>query len=151
MVDIIQEINVLNDVLDKKLSVLSEILSITENENMLITQVSSNMVTQATLKELTPEFISEKQRRIDQVIVLDETFNTVYNTIKTALPNNTRLYKTQLVLIKSKIRAVTDYYVKIKLLEEKNSLLIKNRKLKKNEIKFPKLNRIEKYKSFVKK
>lgn len=110
------QLKVLFDILVKKKQALSQILSISENqETILISKMES--------AEISNFFIAmndEKQGLIDEVIKSDDLFQNIFEGIKDVFEEKAKEYKTEVANLQSEIKVLIEMDTKIRLQEEKN-------------------------------
>ncbi|NLK97759.1 MAG: hypothetical protein GX272_06735 [Epulopiscium sp.] len=120
------QIKILLEILSKKKKLLDQIYTITENQKLIIEAKENNM-------NLFDQLSKEKKLQIEEVNDLDKHFDNIYKKISYDINNNAEAYKELIKSLQEEIKIITDIGIKIQILEEKNSQLIK--------IKFVNINR----------
>jgi len=123
-------IQLLADVLKKKLEVLSRLVSLTEQQEKMITSdffEDDQFLQTVTLKE----------EQLQNLSKLDTGFEQLYEGVKDELVVNKENYMTEIALLKEQILSVTDMSVKLQAMEKRNKsklefLFVKKRKDLKN-------------------
>ena len=108
-------VNVLADSLQKKQSVLKEILAITKKQEELLK-------TESFEEEKFLQLVNEKQRYIDKMQELDNGFEVVFNRVKAELESERERYQSQIIKIQRLIVQVTELGVNIQALEKRNKV-----------------------------
>ncbi len=113
--EIYNKINNLNYLLDRKIQILNQVLTITENQNIVFKEFKN--------KE-THEFIDisleEKQNLINELIDIDNMFLKIFESFSGSLNRNKQTFKEDIKNIQSKIQEITTIDLKIRIQEEKN-------------------------------
>lgn len=138
------QLKILLDLLYKKKSILEQILTITENQFLIIHSDEKNM-------GFLDEMVKEKSHLIDKVNEIDEHFLNLYNKISFQIKKNADLYKDIIKKLQERIKDISDTDAKIKIQEEKNrqELLINiNSKNRKRGLFKPKKEIIDAYKKY---
>ena len=112
-------LNVLEESLYKKLELLDKIQVYNEAQY----QVFSNGDVQV---DKFDEYINEKGNLIEQVLKLDEGFETLYANISEELKKNRSLYTEKIERLKSLVKQVTDKSVAVQAQEARNKVLIES-------------------------
>lgn len=107
-------VQLLADILEKKLIVLKRLTGITEQQEKLI---SSDTLFE---EELFLETISLKEEQIQNLSKLDTGFEQVYESVKEELDGNKENYVKEISLLKEQISNITDMSVKLQVLEKRN-------------------------------
>ncbi len=108
-------LSLLLDILKKKRKVLELILSISENQNVVLHSLDYN-----TASSYFSEMSSEKQTHIDEVLSCDSVFQSLFEDIKDVLDVIPPEFKPLIAGIQAEIKAVMDLDIKIRVQEEKN-------------------------------
>ena len=113
--EIYNKINNLNYLLDRKIQILNQVLTITENQNIVFKEFKN--------KE-THEFIDisleEKQNLINELIDIDNMFLKIFESFSGSLNRNKQTFKEDIKNIQSKIQEIITIDLKIRIQEEKN-------------------------------
>lgn len=117
MEEIKQKLNYLISLLDKKKTLLIQILNITENQELFCKQLYGE-----TKESFLKDSLKEKQILISKISVIDNTFITTFNSFNGDLNKNSSLFKDTLFLMKQKIKQITDLDIKIRLKENNNKI-----------------------------
>jgi Tfp pilus assembly protein PilW len=110
------QLNILIDVLNKKVLLLQELFELTKAQGGLLNEEDFRV-------EVFNELMNQKQERIDQVMNIDDGFKLTYEKIRFQIEGNKELYKEEIQQMKDLIVAVGDLGVAITVQEEKNKNL----------------------------
>ena len=110
------QLNILNEILVKKKRFLTQVLTISENQETIL------------LSKLEPEEISayfvamngEKQGLIEEVIGTDDVFQSVFDGIRDIFDENAPLFKADIGALQAEIKELIEMDTQIRLQEEKN-------------------------------
>lgn len=128
-------IKVMIDSLRKKVSVLDEIININNQQAKIIVDIKKNMVEYEAS-------IDQKQMLIDELNLLDDGFQALYNRIQEEIVSNSNSHKEEIKEMQKLISIITDKSVEIQAGEEKNRQVIAQQfALLKREVKGFKENR----------
>ena len=128
-------IKVMIDSLRKKVSILDEIININNQQAKIIVDVKKNMVEYEAS-------IDQKQMLIDELNLLDDGFQALYNRIQEEIISNSTSHKEEVKEMQKLISIITDKSVEIQSGEEKNRQVIAQQfALLKREVKEFKENR----------
>lgn len=114
------QMRVLQEILLKKKNLLVQIHTITENQSMVLLAKD----TEKGMFEMFNFMNEEKQTLITQVIHLDNTFQGMFKGFKSEFEAKALSYPEESKMLKTSVKDVMDYDVKIRLLEEKNKVLL---------------------------
>ncbi len=106
-------LNIMIDTLKKKEALLKELKGITINQAAILEKDDFD----ADGFDTT---IDEKQRKIDELLKLDEGFMEMYDKVKDSLVNDSKAYAPEIEKAKELIKKQTDLSVEIQAFEEKN-------------------------------
>lgn len=109
-------LSVLEDSLNKKKAILERIVAYNEVQKEIL---SASDFTEEKF-EANAE---DKESCINEIDVLDEGFQRIYNRVKEELENNREAYVDQIKSLQSLIREVTELGVKIETQEKRNKEL----------------------------
>lgn len=110
-------IKVMIDSLRKKVTVLDEIIAVNKQQSEVIVDIKKNMVEYEAS-------IDKKQLLIDELNVLDDGFQALYNRIQEEIVSNSDCHKDEIKEMQGLISIITDKSVEIQLGEEKNRQVI---------------------------
>ncbi len=110
-------LDMLEDSLVKKFEVLSKI----EEENELQKQILSEISEEN--QEAFDKTVDKKAELIDQLELLDEGFQTLFDKIKAEVSENREAYKEQIKKLQDLIRQVSDKSASIEASEHRNKRL----------------------------
>jgi flagellar biosynthesis/type III secretory pathway chaperone len=122
-------INILIDTLQKKSGLLDELISITSEQEVIISDPSVDM-------DKLDETFSVKESIIQQLNQLDEGFEKVYSHIRDFLAHKKELYKDKILKLQELIREVTEKSTMLQAQELRNRNKLQDYfSVKKKEIK----------------
>ncbi len=107
------QIKLLLDILNKKLTILQEILSITENQSTILKSIPHN-------REMFLCMFDEKQNRINDISAGDDIFNRLFETVIQEIRTNAGLYKSYVADMQKLVKEIMDMEIRIKLEEHNN-------------------------------
>lgn len=110
-------IQLLIDTLEKKKSILMQLMNITEQQESLISSDPFD-------DNLFEQMIEIKDDQIKNLLKLDEGFERVYESVKSILSTEKDRYKDQILSLKDLILDVTDLSIKLQALEKRNKAKI---------------------------
>ena len=110
-------IKIMIDSLQKKVTILDKIIEVNEKQAGIITNIKKNMADYEVS-------LDEKQLLIDELNLLDEGFQTLYNRIQKEIVNNADLHKNEIKEMQRYISLITEKSVEIQTKEEKNRQVI---------------------------
>lgn len=117
-------INVMLDLLSRKKSILAQIYNITDNQaNLLLSGQDS-----PEMNVFFNAMSDEKQKIIDEVVSLDDTFQAKFDECKDAFEAQAQFYKPLVELLQQQIREIMDLDANIRWLEESNRMLADRKK-----------------------
>ena len=121
MDNFLTQLRILSDMLDKKMSFLIQIMSITENqENILLSPHADTDEGAMFFNGLN----EEKHRLIELVLESDQLFQNLFDALKDEFELKAPDYKDDVQALKDRIKNVVDMDSKIRLREEKNRMLL---------------------------
>lgn len=107
------QVDLLVDTLSKKKTLLSEILKLTNDQKVLLTEEELNM-------KAFNNIMSNKQVRIDLLAQLDDGFQSSFERVQPVLTTQPDIYKEAIAAMKELIKEVTDLGIEIQVQEERN-------------------------------
>ena len=113
-------INVLQDSLTKKLSILKDLLTRTQRQKELLAEPDE------TAMEQFDQLMQEKASLIDEMKKLDEGFQGIYDRVGLELKANKYQYQQQIMEMQNLIRAITDIGVRLEGMEQQNKVAFQN-------------------------
>ena len=108
----------LQEILNKKHEALSNILNISENQEMLYLSPPSD-----ERREFLMEMGKEKQKQIDEVLACDEVFQSIFDSIADGFEEKGNNYKEKVQELQLSINKVLELDVKIRAQEEKGKVI----------------------------
>lgn len=120
MADIDNYIMIMIDGLKKKLRLLEQISEINISQKAVLELEDFDV-------DMLEDSIEQKSSLIEQLNVIDNGFEAVYDKIKEELIENKDVYKNQIQEMKDLIRQVTDLSVTVQNSENRNRELIQSR------------------------
>lgn len=112
-------IQLLTDVLKKKLEVLNRLMSLTEQQEKMI--ASDLFEGDQFLQTITL-----KEEQIQNLSKLDTGFEQLYEGVKKELNLNKENYVAEITLLKEDILSITDMSVKLQAMEKRNKLKLES-------------------------
>lgn len=112
------QLKLLIDILNKKFSMLNEILSITENQGILLKSCPDN-------REMFLSMFDEKQIRIDNISSGDDIFNRIFKVIVEDIKRENTSYKVYVSDMQVLVKAIMDLEIRIRLEERNNTKYMK--------------------------
>ena len=112
----------LDNILNEKIQLLNQILNISENQSMFILQLED----ENSLNSYLSSSLKEKQKIIDRIKIIDDTFIKKFESFGGELNKNKDFFKDELKKMQNKIQSITDLDIKIRIQEEKNKPIFKN-------------------------
>lgn len=122
----VQYINILEESLKKKISVLDEIIAKNEEQKVILDAENFDM-------EAFDKNTQEKGELIDKLNLLDDGFENVYERVKEELTGNKEMYKVQIKRLQDCIREITEKSVFIQTTEQRNRKTIEAKFRKERE------------------
>lgn len=107
-------IRLLADTQKKKLEILTQLMSLTEQQESLISS-SDDFDEEEFLR-----IISLKEEQINALDKMDEGFQKVYDSVKEELITGKEKYEAEITTLKNLITDITDLSVKLQALEKRN-------------------------------
>lgn len=108
-------INILIDTLKRKLYLLEKIMNETLIQNELLDE------TQFNLEKYEASF-KKKDVMINELLELDQGFNSMYDRVKEDITNNRSKYREEITSLQALIQELTEISVKLQMLEKKNKI-----------------------------
>lgn len=112
--EIYNKINNLSCLLDRKKELLTQVLNITKNQNIVF-EINDNET-----KSFLDVSVKEKQKLIDELLHIDEMFICIFESFNGDLNQNKQMFKDDILTLKHKIQQISEIDFKIRLQEEKN-------------------------------
>lgn len=110
-------IKIMIDSLQKKVIILDQIIAVNKKQANIITDIKKNMIEyEASL--------DEKQLLIDELNVLDEGFQSLYNRIQSEVINHSDAHKKEIKEMQRYIALITEKSIEVQSEEEKNRQVI---------------------------
>lgn len=111
--------SILSDSLDKKIEVLKKIQTYNEEQEKAFTEAEPDMSSFDVA-------IEEKEKLIQEVLKLDQGFETMYKRVKAELDGHRGEYKDQIAELQKKITVITELSNAVRVKEARNKKLIEN-------------------------
>lgn len=112
----------LDNLLNQKLEILNQILNITKNQKMFLTQLDD----ENNLNSYLSQSLKEKQNLINNLKIIDENFVKNFESFGGELNKNKDFFNQDIKNMQNKIQLITDLDIKIRIEEEKNKPLFQN-------------------------
>lgn len=106
-------VQVLIETLQKQVTVLQDILKLTQEQSTIAGKSDFNEV-------MLEESLNKKEVLIAKLNELDDGFTAVYGRVRSEVMNKQELYRDELKMMQSLIKQCTDLGIEIKVLEERN-------------------------------
>ncbi len=106
-------IRMMLDILNKKESILKELLELTTAQERILKEEEFN-------EDGFTEVMKQKREQLRKIEEFDNGFQSIYNRVAEELKNHKEDYKAQIIEMQGLITRITDYGVKLTALEEKN-------------------------------
>lgn len=113
-------LKILEESLDKKISILQALLEASRRQNALADAEQLDM----DAFDVTME---QKDALLEQLVELDRGFENVYRGVESELKNGKEKYRNQIERIQQRIRKCTDLSVELQALEERNKTKLATR------------------------
>jgi len=111
------QLTIMIESMDKKLAVMKEIQNYNEEQASVFQEGRADMDT-------FDRDVEKKDRLIEELMLLDSGFETMYEKLAEQLKNNKEQYATQIRTLQEKIKQVTSLSVTIQAQEQRNKALI---------------------------
>lgn len=115
-----QYIDMMLESLQKKEKVLISLLGKSEEQKEVLSAVEVDW-------DVFDQLTTDKGELIDELLKLDEGFETLFERIKEPLTQKKDLYKTEIGFMQATIRSLTDNSAKLEALEQRNKKLVETR------------------------
>lgn len=112
--EIYNKINNLFCLLDRKEELLTQVLNITKNQNIVFENNDNDA------KSFLDISVKEKQKLINELLQIDEIFINIFESFNGDLNQNKQMFKDDILNLKYKIQQISEIDFKIRLQEEKN-------------------------------
>lgn len=112
--EIYNKINNLFCLLDRKKELLTQVLNITKNQNIVFENNDNDA------KSFLDISVKEKQKLINELLQIDEMFINIFESFNGDLNQNKQMFKDDILNLKYKIQQISEIDFKIRLQEEKN-------------------------------
>ena len=109
-------ITILSVSLEKKLDVLKKLLSVTKEQNMILSEKDIDKFDVYSFDTA----VDKKEKLIGQMQELDKGFDTVYSKVGRFLSENKEEYKSETLKMHNLIISITDTGVQLESLEQQN-------------------------------
>ncbi|MBQ8147391.1 MAG: flagellar export chaperone FlgN [Lachnospiraceae bacterium] len=113
MATTIDYLKILEESLNKKISVLQALLEATRRQSVLAEEESLDM-------DAFEGTMEQKDALLSQLTELDEGFENVFHGVEAELKDNKSKYRNEIERIQNSIRKCTDLSVELQALEERN-------------------------------
>lgn len=143
------KLNILQDILEEKNTLLNTVQNICDNQKTILESLEKTDEILHLFKETT----QEKQKSIDKILSLDESFNNTFEQIHHIFQDrNVSLgYKIEIKKMQDKISKIEQLTEKIKNIESANDILVNNLRKVKNNVSKHSLSKMNNIYSKVKK
>lgn len=106
-------ISVLHGSLRKKLELIKELLELTKEQNRMLSKKEVDF-------DSFDRIVSQKELKINEVLSIDNGFQSLYDRISAVVKENPGQYRQQILEMQNFIRTITSIGVEIENLEHKN-------------------------------
>ena len=118
MDDINVYISILSDSLKKKMDVLKKMLSLTKEQNVILSEKEIDKVDVDGFDGA----VEKKGKLLLEMQELDKGFDSVYKKVGKFLSENKEKYKSEILEMQNLIRSITDIGMELESLEQKNKI-----------------------------
>ena len=112
-------LTILSDSLDKKIEVLKRIQAYNDAQEKAFTESEPDMDSFDTA-------LDEKEKLIQEILQLDQGFETLYERVKAELDENRDAYRDQIKELQAKISVITELSNAVQAKEARNKKLVEN-------------------------
>ena len=112
-------LTILSDSLDKKIEVLKRIQAFNDAQEKTFTESEPDMDSFDTA-------LHEKEKLIQEILQLDQGFETLYERVKAELDENKDAYRDQIKELQAKITVITELSNAVQAKEARNKKLVEN-------------------------
>lgn len=112
-------LTILSDSLDKKIEVLKRIQAFNDAQEKTFTESEPDMDSFDTA-------LDEKEKLIQEILQLDQGFETLYERLKAELDENKDAYRDQIKELQAKITVITELSNAVQAKEARNKKLVEN-------------------------
>ena len=112
-------LTILSDSLDKKIEVLKRIQAFNDAQEKTFTESEPDMDSFDTA-------LDEKEKLIQEILQLDQGFETLYERVKAELDENRDAYRDQIKELQAKITLITELSNAVQAKEARNKKLVEN-------------------------
>ena len=112
-------LTILSDSLDKKIEVLKRIQAYNDAQEKAFTESELDMDSFDTA-------LDEKEKLIQEILLLDQGFETLYERVKAELDENKDAYRDQIKELQEKITVITELSNAVQAKEARNKKLVEN-------------------------
>ena len=106
-------VDVLHDSLSRKVDIVKEILALTKEQSEILSDEEMD-------SDRFDKIIDEKGVRIDEILEIDNGFNTMFERVRDVLQTDKEKYRSQIIEMQNYIRVITDMNVELESLEQSN-------------------------------
>lgn len=112
-------LTILSDSLDKKIEVLKRIQAYNDAQEKAFTESEPDM-------DSFDKALDEKEKLIQEILQLDQGFETLYERVRVELDENRDAYRDQIKELQAKITVITELSNAVQAKEARNKKLIEN-------------------------
>lgn len=113
-------LQVLSESLDKKLTILSELCDLTEEQKAIAEAEDFD-------EEAFNRNVNQKAALIEELEKMDRGFQSLYNRIKAQITDRREQFRDEIALLQEKIRRILDQSSALQVAEQRNKKLIEQR------------------------
>ena len=106
-------ISILRSSLQKKFTLIKELLELTKEQNVLLSEKEMDV-------EAFDDIVDKKEVRINEVLEIDKGFQSLFDKMGAAIKERPQEYRPQILELQNLIRTIVDMGVEIESLEQKN-------------------------------
>ena len=143
MDEIAVKIDILHKALDRKKGILTQIINITENQQMFFETLKGE-----ELKYYMNVSIEEKQKLIDELNDIDTAFTGIFESFKGKLNENKQKYRNEIISMQDKIQELIELDIKIRAKEEHSRRTTENM-LNRQLVETPKIKGLKASKNYI--
>lgn len=116
-------IEIMMESLNKKEAILEQLIHKSEKQKEIVSLNDAINVNW----DLFDELVEQKGTLVEELMKLDEGFQTLFDRIKDELTDNKENYKNEIAIMQNKIRHITELSVDLETKEQRNKALVEKK------------------------